>query len=61
LHDPFCVTRSVAMNILFKTNGKAYSPLFVETCVRNFGNTYTEIVCKVINNSSDGRKIEIIN
>ena len=49
------------MNIFLKTNGKAYRPRFVETCVRNFGKSYNEIVCKVINNSSDDRKIEIIN
>lgn len=49
------------MNILFKKDGNSYRLGFVEKCVRNFGNTYNEIVCKVINNSSDGRKIEIIN
>ena len=47
------------MNILFKTNGNSYRPRFVEKCVRNFGKSYNETVCKVINNSSDGLNKEI--
>jgi hypothetical protein len=42
------------MNILFKKDGNSYRPGFVEKCVRNFGKSYNETVCKVINNSSDG-------
>jgi hypothetical protein len=47
------------MNILFKTNGNSYRPRFVEKCVRNFGKSYNETVCKVINNSTDGLNKEI--
>ena len=47
------------MNILFKANGISYRPRFVEKCVRNFGKSYNETVCKVINNSSDGLNKEI--
>ena len=47
------------MSILFKTNGSFYRPRFVEKCVRNFGKSYNETVCKVISNSSDGLNKEI--
>jgi hypothetical protein len=47
------------MNILFKANGISYRPRFVEKCVRNFGKSYNETVCTVINNSSDGLNKEI--
>jgi hypothetical protein len=47
------------MNILFKKDGNCYRPGFVEKCVRNFGKSYNETVCKVINNSSDGLNKEI--
>jgi len=47
------------MNILFKTNGNSYRPRFVEKCVRNFGKSYNETVCKVINNSTHGLNKEI--
>lgn len=47
------------MNILFKKDGNSYSPGFVEKCVRNFGKSYNETVCKVISNSSDGLNKEI--
>jgi len=47
------------MNILFKKDGNSYRPGFVEKCVRNFGKSYNETVCTVINNSSDGLNKEI--
>ena len=47
------------MNILFKKDGNSYRPGFVEKCVRNFGKSYNETVCKVIRNSSDGLNKEI--
>ena len=49
------------MNILFKKNGNSYRPGFIEKCVRNFGKSYNETVCKVINNSSNGLNKEICN
>jgi hypothetical protein len=47
------------MNIMFKKDGNSYRPGFVEKCVRNFGKSYNETVCKVISNSSDGLNKEI--
>ncbi len=47
------------MNILFKKDGNSYRPGFVEKCVRNFGKSYNETVCKVISDSSDGLNKEI--
>ena len=47
------------MDILFKTNGNSYRPRFVEKCVRDFGKSYNETVCKVISNSSNGLNKEI--
>ena len=49
------------MNILFKTNGKPYTPRFVKTCVRKFGESYNKTMCKVINNSRDGLNKEIFH
>jgi len=49
------------MNILFKTNGKPYTTRFVKTCVRKFGESYKETMCKVINNSRDGLNKEIFH
>ena len=49
------------MNILFKTNGKPYTPRFVKTCVRKFGESYNETMCKVINNSRIGLNKEIFH
>ena len=49
------------MNILFKTNGKPYTSRFVKTCVRKFGASYNETMCKVINNSRIGLNKEIFH
>jgi hypothetical protein len=47
------------MNILFKKNGNFYRRRFIGKCVRNFGISYNETVCKVISNSSNGLNKEI--
>jgi hypothetical protein len=41
------------MYILFKTNGTPFKSGLIDRCVRRFGKSYNETVCKVINNSSN--------